>query len=309
MKHPVLQWLALASVAAILSACGGGGGDSSGASASVSPTPTPAPTPVATPTPTPTPVPTPTPTPTPSYWVPAQDSTWQIQLSGTLNTSYDAQMYDVDLFDTPTATIAALKAQGRHVICYFSAGTAENWRSDYTQFAAADQGNGLANWPGEYWVDTRSANVRSIMQTRLALAQSKGCDGVDPDNVDGYTNTPGLPLTAATQLDYNRFIAAQAHALNLSVGLKNDLGQASSLVSNFDFAVNEQCYSLGECDHYASNFISAGKAVFNIEYDSAYRQNTNGARDALCAATLSAHISSLVRKLRLADDYRYSCEG
>ncbi len=73
--------------------------------------------------------------------------------------------------------------------------------------------------------------------------------------------------------------------------------------------MNEQCYSLNECSRYSTTFTSAGKAVFNIEYDLAYRQNTDGARDALCAATLAAHISTLVRKQRLADDYRYSCTG
>jgi hypothetical protein len=29
---------------------------------------------------------------------------------------------------------------------------------------------------------------------------------VDPDNVDGYTNNTGLPLTAAAQLDFNRLL-------------------------------------------------------------------------------------------------------
>lgn len=74
-------------------------------------------------------------------------------------------------------------------------------------------------------MDTRDATVRNIMKARLDMASSKGCDGVDPDNMDGYTNDPGFPLTYATQLNYNRFIAAEAHARSLSVGLKNDLEQ------------------------------------------------------------------------------------
>ena len=275
----------------LLAACGGGGGDST---TSVSPPGTT------------TPMPTPSPTPTPSYWVPVQDSTWQIQLQGTLDTRFTTQFYDVDLFDTPQTTIAALQARGIHVVCYFSAGTAENWRSDYTRFAAAELGNALNGWPGENWVDTRSANVRSIMQARMQLAQSKGCDGVDPDNVDGYTNTPGLPLTAATQLDYNQYLATQAHALHLAVGLKNDMGQAINLVAAFDFAINESCNSFNECNLYVP-FSAAGKAVFSLEYDARYRNNTNGARDAWCAAMQQLHISGLVRAQDLAPTYRYSC--
>ena len=40
-------------------------------------------------------------------------------------------------------------------------------------------------------------------------------------------------LTAADQLDYNRFLAEQAHQRGLAIGLKNDLDQVASLVDLF----------------------------------------------------------------------------
>lgn len=80
------------------------------------------------------------------------------------------------------------------------------------------------------------------MTSRMKLAVQKGCDAVDPDNMDGYTNDNGFKLTAAQQLKYNKFIADLAHKHNLAVGLKNDLNQIKDLVSSFDFAVNEQCF-------------------------------------------------------------------
>ena len=60
----------------------------------------------------------------------------------------------------------------------------------------------MDNWAGERWLDTRSTNVRDIMMARLDLAKSKKCDGVEPDNVDGYANKNGFgsALTASTQL-------------------------------------------------------------------------------------------------------------
>lgn len=64
-------------------------------------------------------------------WVPSADDTWQWQLTGPLNTSYDVSVYDIDLFDTEASQIAALQAQGRSVVCYFSAGSSENWRADF----------------------------------------------------------------------------------------------------------------------------------------------------------------------------------
>jgi hypothetical protein len=52
----------------------------------------------------------------------------------------------------------------------------------------------LDGWPGEVWVNISSTNVRNIMSKRLELASHKGCDAVDPDNMDGYVS-----LTAVLQ--------------------------------------------------------------------------------------------------------------
>lgn len=296
-----------------LGACGGGGSDATGTPSASVPAPeaTPTPVPVAT-TPIPvtetTPTTTPTtPTPAPvTAWRPAVTDTWQWQLTGTLNTAYDVKVYDVDLYDTPAATILALQNSGKKVLCYFSAGSSENWRADFGSFAAADMGNGLDGWAGERWLDTRSSNVRAIMKNRLDLAKSKGCDGVEPDNVDGYTNTSGFPLTAATQLDYNRFLASEAHARGLAIALKNNVDQLPDLVADFDLAVNEQCHEYKECAGYAA-FVSAGKPVFNAEYAKAY-QSAGTARDNLCADAKKLGLRTLVLPLALDGSARFSCD-
>jgi len=44
----------------------------------------------------------------PRCWHPALNTSWQWQLSGTLDTSLDVQMYDVDLFDTSAAQVDAI---------------------------------------------------------------------------------------------------------------------------------------------------------------------------------------------------------
>jgi hypothetical protein len=49
------------------------------------------------------------------------------------------------------------------------------------------------------------------------------------------------------------------------VGLKNDLEQVGQLVGDFDFAVNESCVDLGECE-LLRPFVAAG-AVLHVEYD------------------------------------------
>lgn len=220
--------------------------------------PTIAPTATVAPTLSPTPVST-------GIWKPRPGTSWQWQLTGNLDTSLPVDMFDIDLFTTPQATISALKQKGRIVICYFSAGSYEDFRPDKTSFPTSVLGK-TNGWPGERWLDVRQlAILGPIMKARLDLAVQKGCDGVEPDNVDGYSNASGFSISYADQLAYNRFIAAEAHARGLSVGLKNDLDQVKDLVSHFDWALNEQCFQYNECDLLLP-FVKANKAVFGVEY-------------------------------------------
>lgn len=209
----------------------------------------------------------------PPVWQPGPGTSWQWQLLGRIDTSVDVDMYDIDLFDAPQATIDRLHQDGRVVICYFSAGSWENWRSDAAAFPTRVRGNRLAGWAGERWLDVRDATVRANMINRLDLAVSKRCDGVEPDNVDGYTNSSGFPLSYADQIDFNTFLANAAHARGLSIGLKNDLDQLRDLQPLFDWALNEECFAYQECGR-LSPFLNAGKAVFHVEYPASARQVT-----------------------------------
>ena len=200
------------------------------------------------------------------WWQPAPGTTWHWQLTGVIDTTRDVAMYDLDLFETSSQVIAGLKADGRIVVCYFSAGTWESYRPDSAQFPEALLGRTLDDWPDEKWLDIRDLQtLKPIMEARLDEAVAKGCDAVEPDNVDAYTNNSGFPLSAADQLSYNRWLAEAAHARGLSVGLKNDLDQVAQLVDLFDWALNEQCFEYDECELLLP-FIARGKAVFGVEY-------------------------------------------
>ncbi|MCC7442707.1 MAG: endo alpha-1,4 polygalactosaminidase [Bdellovibrionales bacterium] len=233
------------------------------------------------------------------------NATWQWQLTGSLNTAYAVDVYDVDLFNTSAAQIAALQGAGRTVVCYFAAGSSEDWRSDFDEFNEEDLGEPLDGWEGERWLDVRSQNVLDIMTARLDLAAAKGCDGVEPDNMDGFQQDTCFDLTASNQLAYNRAIANLARDRGLSVALKNDPDQVVALVDYFDFSVTEQCHQYSECAAFAP-FTAAGKPVFNAEYENRYRSNPDQA--ALCADSLANSIRTLVLALDLDDSYRHSCD-
>lgn len=200
----------------------------------------------------------------PGPWVPPPGSSFQLQLQGDIDTSFVVDMYEIDI-DSPQDKIDSLRAAGRIVICYLSAGSYENYRDDKDDFPPALLGKTLDGWPDEKWLDIRNENLKPILRRRLDKAVLKRCDGVDPDNVNGFENDTGFDLTAADQLAFNRWLAGEAHARGLSVGLKNDIGQIPDLVDYFDWALNEQCYQYSECS-LLTPFVAAGKAVFGVEY-------------------------------------------
>ncbi len=241
-------------------------------------------------------------------WHPKVGDSFQIQLNGKLDTTVLANVYDIDLFDSTAAQIGFLKKSNRKVVCYFSAGSGENWRPDFSNFLPKDMGKPLQGWQGENWLDIRSSTVRRVMRVRMDLAVRKGCDGIDPDNVDGYSNSTGFALTAKEQLNYNLFLAHQAHARGLAIGLKNDIAQVGVLAPSFEFAVNEQCHEFNECAGYRA-FTTLGKPVLNIEYQDRYVKNTDGAFVQLCNESHQEQMYTLVLPLSLAGTSRLSCVG
>lgn len=237
-------------------------------------------------------------------WRPAVATSWQWQLTGEIDTSLDVDAFDVDLFEVSDETIAALHDRDRIVICYFSAGSHEDWRGDADGFPAAAIGSPLDGWPGERWLDIRDEGTREVLAARLDLAAARGCDGVEPDNVDGFANDSGFDLSADDQLAFNRWLADEAHARGLSIGLKNDVDQIAELEPSFDWALNEECMAFDECDT-VMPFIEAGKAVFHTEYvdDAA---DADARADEICGDALARGFSTLVKTWDL-DAFRRAC--
>ncbi|OQO00892.1 hypothetical protein B0A48_13579 [Cryoendolithus antarcticus] len=207
-----------------------------------------------------------------TYWQPGVAASWQIALQNPVlitadnkTTDPDVEVFDIDLFTNSNTTIELLHGLGKKVICYFSGGSYEPYRPDSGDFASNVIGKALDGWPDEHWIDLRSQNVRNIMTKRIELASSKGCDGLDPDNVDAYNNDNGLGLTQADTINYMEFLSSEAMSRNMSIGLKNAGEVLSNLTSTVQFSVNEQCVQFSECGKFAP-MVEAGKPVFHIEY-------------------------------------------
>lgn len=109
-----------------------------------------------------------------AWWQPAPGNRWQVQYTGAVDTSLDVDVYNLDLFDTPKSVIDNLHSQGKKVICYFSAGSFEDWRPDAQQFPSEVKGQNLDGWPGEKWLDIRRLDILlPIMEARMDMAVQK----------------------------------------------------------------------------------------------------------------------------------------
>ena len=242
------------------------------------------------------PPPTPTACSGSTCWHPALNSRWQYQLQGvaayastgginvnisgvpfTGGAAVRPSVFDIDLYVDPaiagnsttfnTAAVNAIHADGGRAICYVSAGTFEPWRPDAPSYPDSIKGRAVSGFKDERWLDIRqTSTLFPILDARAAKCAQAGFDGVEWDNVDGFSNRTGFPLTAADQLFYDASLANIAHSHGLTVALKNDVEQLADLGPYFDYAVNEQCEQYNECGGYTTSFINLGKAVFQVEY-------------------------------------------
>jgi Glycoside-hydrolase family GH114 len=232
-------------------------------------------------------------------WQPVSGLSWQVQLSGGLDASVDASLYDVDLFDTSAEQIATLHAAGRRVACYVSVGTLEPWRADAASFPAVAVGQPLADYPTEHWLDTRSATVRALMAARLDVAVTKTCDGLELSNVSPGGVDSGFALAPADVVAYGDFLAAAAHTRGLGVGLGAASDVAASLEPSFDYAFAYGCLADATCGAYAG-FVAAQKVVFGVEFGG------TGDAGAICPRAAQAGLDALIKDQTL-DAFRVPC--
>jgi hypothetical protein len=228
-------------------------------------------------------------------WIPTVGESYQIQYDGRLDLNVPAKIYDLDMFDTRSSVVTKLHRMGRRVMCYVDVGTWENWRPDADKFPKKVLGERDGGWKGERWLDIRDRSIlEPIMRHRLDLCKRKGFDGVDPDNLDGFQNDTGFPLTSDEQLDYDTWVARAAHARGLTADQKGDNGQVKDLANVYDFAVVEQCYVQGWC-HQFDVYTKSDRLVVDVEY---YR-NKQRFRKNNCPEAARHHDTAILKRLQL----------
>src|SRR5579862_3800112 len=231
-----------------------------------------------------------------AQWIsPLGNQPWQWELSHPLNLSRKRDMgtddklpnrrsapapviFDIDGIINPATTVAALHAQGKHVVCYIEVGAAGNYYSTadegiattyYNQLQTAGLfGAKVGKYP-EYYLDIRSPVTVSIIESMIAQqCAAKGFDAVETDIDEEYASNSGFPLTQAIEEQYMATLATYMHGLGLGWWIKNPYDTGDSYASDMyplaDAVLTEQCNEYASCG-LLSAYVGR-KAVFNAEY-------------------------------------------
>lgn len=238
-------------------------------------------------------------------WSPTIGDDWQWQLScdtaGTCaNLNIHVPFYVIDWQETPASTVAAIHKAGGHTYCYVDLGSWEDNRPDAGKFPAIVLGKRYIGWPHERWLDIRQIGILApIMIARMKVCVRKGFDGVQFDNVDGWGNATGFPLTQREDAYYTAWMANQAHKLGLSTAWENAPANVAALEPYMQALLFEECYH----DHFcaqAAPMIRAGRWVGGVEYAPALKDMQ------FCPTYAKNGIVGMFKKLSLKS-WRIAC--
>ncbi|AIZ45324.1 endo alpha-1,4 polygalactosaminidase [Deinococcus radiopugnans] len=238
---------------------------------------------------------------------PAGRVSWDWQIGAATDSAVqvtpDVQLIDLDGFTVTAGRVAQLKAQGLYTVCYIDAGSYEPGRPDSARYPDALKIQQDPDWPDEYFLDITDvfkpdSVLAAILTDRMKMCRDKGFDALEPDNLQNDENVRGGRITTQQQLDFNGWIADEAHALGLAVFQKNGPDKillkdrtGKMMVDKFDGILNEECQQFGECAALAE-YVTRGKLALNVEY------RRNSTLDCTLMARLG--VNALKKDLNLA---------
>eukprot|EP01025_Chloroclados_australasicus_P052162 TRINITY_DN606_c2_g1_i1.p1 TRINITY_DN606_c2_g1~~TRINITY_DN606_c2_g1_i1.p1 ORF type:complete len:390 (-),score=38.72 TRINITY_DN606_c2_g1_i1:1082-2251(-) len=234
-----------------------------------------------------------------TWWKPLPGLSWQFQLQGRIATMVQADVFILNLFEMDDQITNTLKSYGRKIICHFSVGVYANWNEDAKLFDERMLGRIYSGWPSERWIDIRATQqLYPIMAARLDRAVQRQCDGVLLNHLDAFDQDTGFALIIADQVNYNNWLAKEAHARGLSVGLQNAQVLLQQMEPVFDFAVVENCNQEQTCELYRL-FVENNKAVFAVEYPPQLQleQLTWAEIQGYCSGAIEAGLSGIIKRL------------
>ena len=233
------------------------------------------------------------------WWKPVAGTSFDWDLDDvTDKDTFTGDVVDIDAFTTPKAIVDKLHAQGKKVIAYLSVGTLENDRPDANLLPPEVIGKVYPEWPDERFVDIRQIDkLKPWLTSRFNMIAAKGFDGIEPDNVDSYSNKPGFDITLADAEKYIDYLITTAHGYGLSIGQKNISEITKDYAVKFDWALTEDAFQQG-WQNDMSPYIALKKPVFTVEYTDETSQSTFDTK--VCPAAKKIGFTAILKKRDLS---------
>lgn len=134
----------------------------------------------------------------------------------------------IDPYDSVSArnSILAMQERGNEVGCYISVGTGEVWRSDFRDLQPYLAKEEWDDWEGEYFIREVTPEVVTVMQDRIQMLSSWGCDWVEFDNMDwaqddDWVERYDLEVSSIDASTYSATLCAYAHTLGMKCMAKS----------------------------------------------------------------------------------------
>lgn len=241
-----------------------------------------------------------------TWWKPAAGISFDWDLDNISSTdTFSTAVVDVDAFTTSAETVARLHAAGKKVIAYISAGTLEDDRPDAALLPKEVIGKIYDEWPHEKWLDIRQVDeLMPWLKQRIAMIVQKGFDGIEPDNLDGYTNEAGFAITLADVKKYADSLIALAHKNGLSIGQKNVAELTADYAGKFDWALTEDAFKQGWQNN-MTPYIKLNKPVFVVEYTDVTTRQTF--ENTYCPEAHALGFTAILKKRDLSK-WMYRCQ-
>lgn len=175
--------------------------------------------------------------------------------------------------------IAQMKSKGNQVGGYISAGTGEDWRSDFKALKPYLTTKVWPQWKGEFFVSETTTGVLDVMKKRIDKMADRGVDWVEFDNMDWLDKDTKkkfkLKATVAEVKAYINALCDHTHARAMKCMAKNTVEGFES----FDGVLYESYHN--EKDWWEADgtrlFLNTNKLVIINHYkesdcDASYRE-------------------------------------
>jgi len=207
--------------------------------------------------------------PLPVYNQAYQENFSADKLSEIINNAHNAYVLLDPFEDNTSANISEIKNNNNQVSGYISAGTGEDWRSDYDQIFPYLSTIRWEQWEGESFVSQTTTGILDVMKARIDKMSSWGLDWVEFDNMDWLDEesraTYNLEATIQESKEYINKLCDYTHSKGMKCMAKNTVdgfGQFDG-VTYESFNNNKNWWD----KQGTKDFLNSGKLVIINHYN------------------------------------------